>query len=79
MPISPIALYIDPPSHHFLEDRLFNPNQAQFAGDQLLAPYFHMRERLIARDISVHTADLLPETIGENAYYLCFYGKFGQL
>lgn len=55
-----IAVYFDPPSHHFLGDRLFNPNFAAHGGDQLLAPYIHVKGVFEARGIPVRTADYLP-------------------
>ena len=73
-----IALYFDPVTHHFLEDRLFDRQYAGHAGDQILAPYAHMKEYLNARGVEVHTADYLPEkpdgainiyvTAGSNRY-----------
>lgn len=55
-----ISLYIDPPSHHFLQNRLFDVKQARYAGDQLLAPYAHLREVLASRGVEVATADCMP-------------------
>jgi hypothetical protein len=43
-PETGIALYFDPASHHFLGDRLFDRNFAGHAGDQILAPYAHMKD-----------------------------------
>lgn len=57
-----VALYIDPPSHHFLEDRLFVVDYGRLNGDQLLAPYAALREQLTAEGIDVHTADRLPQS-----------------
>jgi hypothetical protein len=55
-----IALYFDPATPHFLKDRLFDRNFAGHAGDQILAPYAHMKDYLNARGVEVHTADYLP-------------------
>jgi alpha(1,3/1,4) fucosyltransferase len=60
----PIALYIDPPSHHFLEDRLFDLSRASLGGDSLLAPYLHVREHFKALGIGVRTADYIPREPG---------------
>lgn len=57
-----VTVFIEPPSHHFLGDRLFDSNAVPFAGDQLMAPYTHLRDALHARGIAVHTADALPVT-----------------
>lgn len=55
-----VAVYFDPPSHHFFGDRLFDPNFAAHGGDQLLAPYIHVKGVLEARGIPLRTADYLP-------------------
>jgi alpha(1,3/1,4) fucosyltransferase len=55
-----LALYLDPPSHHFLGDRLFDINDGRLNGDRLLAPYVSLRESLAARGVPVRTADYLP-------------------
>ncbi len=60
------ALYIDPPSRHFLGDRLFEEDSNALAGDQILAPYSYLRERLKALSIHVRTADYLPKTADGN-------------
>ena len=57
-----VALYIDPPSRHFLEDRLFVVDDGRLNGDHILAPYAALREHLTAQGLSVHTADRLPAT-----------------
>lgn len=55
-----IVLYIDPPSHHFMQDRLFDPATAAHAGDNIQAPFIAIRELLVRDGIRVHTADLMP-------------------
>jgi alpha(1,3/1,4) fucosyltransferase len=57
---APIALYIDPPSHHFLQDRLFDPSTNALSGDNILAPFLHVQEHFTRQGIPVHTADLMP-------------------
>jgi hypothetical protein len=56
---SELALFVDPPSHHFLEDRLFDSRTVRLAGDDLHAPYVHLKKTLEAAGIRVHTADRL--------------------
>ncbi len=56
-----VALYIEPPSHHFLGDKLFIVDDGRLNGDRIHAPYAHLRETLNAKGIKVHTADFLPE------------------
>ena len=55
-----VAVYIDPPSHHYLNDRLFVVDDGRPSGDRLLEPYAYLRRRLEERGIPVHTADLMP-------------------
>ncbi len=64
------ALFIDPPSHHFLGDRLFDVNNGRLDGDQLLAPYAYLRDFFRARGVEVRTADYLPpeENGARNVY-----------
>lgn len=54
-------LFIDPPSKHFFQDRLFSNEKARYAGDNLMAPYVYLRAYLQQRGIEIHTADYLPE------------------
>jgi alpha(1,3/1,4) fucosyltransferase len=72
----PIALYIDPPTHHFLGDRMFDINTVRFIGDHLLAPWAHLREFFISQSIKVHTADLMP---ADTDYAQNFYVSIGNL
>lgn len=58
---SSVALYFDPSSPRFLEDRLFDINEVPFGGEQLLAPYVHLKETLSSHGVPVHTIDYLPE------------------
>ena len=60
-----VAFYIEPPSHHFLNDRLFNVNDGRLNGDNILAPYAYIRDFFIARGIQVHTADFIPQKAGD--------------
>jgi hypothetical protein len=57
-----VTLFIDPPSHHFLKDKLFEANAVPFAGDQLMAPYTNLRRVLSDHGITARTIDALPET-----------------
>jgi hypothetical protein len=59
-PLEGLELFVEPPSHHFMNDRLFEPNSVPFAGDQLMAPYTRMRDVLVGMGAAVHTADLMP-------------------
>jgi len=64
-----ITLFVDPPSHHFLDDRLFDPAPGRFVGENILAPYLRMRERLEASGVAVHTADRMPPS-GQGGQHL---------
>jgi hypothetical protein len=55
-----ITLFIDPPTHHFLQDRLFDASTARRHGDNILAPFIAVRDVLARDGIRVHTADLMP-------------------
>jgi alpha(1,3/1,4) fucosyltransferase len=66
-----IALYIDPPSHHFLDNRLFIVEDGRLTGDRLHEPYAYLREFFLARGIPVQTADHLPlESNGTRNIYV---------
>jgi alpha(1,3/1,4) fucosyltransferase len=55
-----IALFIDPFSHHFEQDRLFAPDEiVQLNGHDIAGPWVHLRRWFGARSIPVHTADRL--------------------
>jgi hypothetical protein len=56
-----IALFIDPFSYHFLRNRLFDPSVEKFNGDNILEPWLYLRDWLMQRGVSVHTADYLLE------------------
>lgn len=54
-----VALFIDPASHHFEDDRLFDLDTVRLGGADILAPYVYLREWMARRGVRVHTADLL--------------------
>lgn len=70
-----VSLFIDPPSHHFLGDRLFDINGAAHGGDQLLAPYVLLKKSLNARGVEVHTSDLLPATESASTNVFISFGR----
>lgn len=55
-----LELYIDPPSHHFFGDRLFDSSTVATGGDDLMAPWRAVRDHFAAAGVPVHTADRLP-------------------
>ena len=76
---APIALYIDPPTHHFLQDRLFDPATAPQHGDNILAPYIAIREKLGRLGIPVHTADLMPSSGNGTRFIYVSVGRIPDL
>ena len=54
-----IGIYIDPPSHHFRNDRMFVTDAVSNMGDNLMAPWTALRDYFVTRGIPVHTADLI--------------------
>ncbi len=73
-----ISLYIDPPSHHFLNDKLFEIDQARLAGDNLMAPYAHLRSYLETKGIRVHTADKMPALSNRGRNIFVSLGRRGS-
>ncbi len=69
-----IAVYIDPPSHHFLNDRLFSYSGQ--LGDDLMAPYVTLQDFFNKKNIPIHTADLIPD---ENNDEIKIYLSLGIL
>ncbi len=67
-------LFIDPPSHHFLQDRLFSNERARFVGN-LMAPHMYLRDYLQQQGIEARTADYLPE---KPTHDLNLYISFGM-
>ncbi|MFG6486784.1 glycosyltransferase family 10 domain-containing protein [Roseateles sp. BYS78W] len=55
------AVFIDPSSDHFLEDRLFDTSNPTLNRDGTLLPFARLREHLQAHGIPVHTADRLRD------------------
>lgn len=66
MAVKQITLYIDPPSHHFLGDRLFNEEYDGPTGDHLLAPYVYLRRYFRELGVEVRTADFLPTAVNDH-------------
>jgi len=66
-----LAIFIDPPSHHFLKDRLFEPSTNPYSGDDILAPYQAIKKYFEGRGVPVHTADKLADdkTAGKKVYF----------
>jgi len=68
-----IKVYLDPATHHFLGDRLFQENDAgRLNGDRQEAPYVHLRDRFAQRGIPVHTADRIPSRVDAGVHHIYF-------
>ncbi|MCZ6820783.1 MAG: glycosyltransferase family 10, partial [Calditrichaeota bacterium] len=72
-----VALYIDPPSYHFLRNQLFNVNDGRLNGDNILAPYAQIKEFFNSNGVTVNTADYLLKTKGDGARNI--YVSMGML
>ena len=55
---SDVTVFIDPVSHHFLNNELFNP-KSRHNIDDAHEPYFYVRDLFRSNGIEVHTADFL--------------------
>ena len=73
---SDVTVFIDPVTHHFLRNELFNP-ESRHNIDGAHAPYFHLRDLFRANGIEVHTADYLLS--GEKTNRVNAYFTFGML
>jgi len=75
-----VAVYIDPPTHHFLDNRLFDDDAGRLNGDGQNAPYAHLRARFSEMGIDVQTADRLPSRPGDDVLNLYFsLGRYDDL
>lgn len=72
---SGVTLFIDPFSYHFRDDKLFEPATGRFNGEDILAPWIHLREWFTARDVEVYTADRLVS--GDKRNDVNVYVSFG--
>ena len=54
-----VTLFIDPFSHHFLRDKLFDARLTSTVGENLSAPWIYLRHWFEQRGVEVHTADYL--------------------
>jgi hypothetical protein len=74
--VSDVSVFIDPVTHHFLRNELFNPENRHNI-DGAHEPYFHLRNVFAANGIEVHTADYLLS--GEKSNRVNVYFSFGML
>lgn len=69
-----VAVYLDPPTTHHQRDRLFDRESNPYAGDNILAPYVALRDRLQDLGVEVHTSDALPDAGDRRRKLLISYG-----
>ena len=77
MTLSPsdVMLCIDPFTYHFEHDVLFDAGFASLQGENIMAPYIHLREWFAARGVRVHTADrLLRREVGAKVNVVMSFG-----
>src|SRR4051812_17571378 len=71
---SNLAVYFDPATRHQFNGGLFDRESNPYAGDNILAPYVAVHDRLTAAGIAVHTADALPSEPDGRRNLLISYG-----
>ena len=59
-------IYVDPPYKAYYEDRLFDHTDPVLNRDDTLAPFIRLRMALEQQNISLHTADRLPQRSSPN-------------
>jgi alpha(1,3/1,4) fucosyltransferase len=83
-PAQRIGIYFDPPSQHFLRNRLFDVDERQLTGDRIQEPYAFIKRYFTSKGVTVDTADYLPEEpdstrkIYVSLGMLNAYGKLAQ-
>lgn len=76
---SDVAVYFDPPTHHQFGGRLFDHESNPFAGDNILAPYVAVRDRLTTAGIAVDTLDRMPAQADGRRNVVISYGMPDRL
>jgi alpha(1,3/1,4) fucosyltransferase len=74
-----VDVYFDPPTHHLYGNRLFDRESNPYAGDNILAPYAAVYDRLRSYGIKVQTADFLPATSVRRRALLISFGTPDRL
>ena len=71
------AVFIDPPSNHYYQNKMFDGKDDKLNRDGCLLPYHRLAETLIEQSVQVNTADLFALRAGEAA--VGDYYSFGIL
>ena len=58
--MSVTEVYLDPPGPQQYREKLFDRESNPYMGDDILAPFVAVRDRLVAAGFSVRTADAIP-------------------
>lgn len=74
-----VGVFFDPPTHHLFDNRLFDRESNPFAGDNILAPYAAVRDRLEQSGITAQTADFLPDRPDGRRHILISFGAPDRL
>src|SRR5258707_15299029 len=74
-----VDVYFDPPTHHLYGNRLFDRESNPYAGDNILAPYAAVYDRLRSHGINVQTADFLPAASAGRRSLLISFGTPDRL
>jgi len=74
-----VGVFFDPPTHHLFNNRLFDRASNPFAGDDILAPYVAVRDRLEKSGITAQTADFLPARPDGRRHLLISFGAPDRL
>lgn len=74
-----VAVYFDPPVHQLLHNRLFERGGNPYAGDNILAPYIALYDRLTRNGIPVQTLDLLPRRPDGRRNFVISFGSPDRL
>jgi alpha(1,3/1,4) fucosyltransferase len=74
-----VAVYFDPPVHQLFRNKLFERGGNPYAGDNILAPFVAIHDRLTKNGIAAQTLDLLPERPDERRNIVISFGPPDRL
>lgn len=71
------AVFLDPSSDHFLQNRLFDVSDAHLNRDGTLLPFARLRAHLVTQGVQAHTADKLRD--GSERHGINHYWSLGSI
>lgn len=74
-----LAVYLEPTTSAQYRGGLFEAHRVNFVGDNMLAPFAAVRDRLRAAGVAVDTSDALPERADGRRHLLISYGSPDRL